>query len=108
MLKKQAKAWNSERAKLPIVMGQIVIDIPQKKNIRYKIDGPNANVILSTLKEVGVPVKNTATKLRKRELEALQDAEDLEIARKRWANFVRSGEKGHTIEELQREIENDA
>lgn len=65
-------------------MGQIVIDIPNRKTRRYVFtDAKLAEELLSALEASAVRVKNNPAKLTREELE---DIEDLRDAKKLWKN----------------------
>ena len=79
-------------------MGQIILDIPQNKTLRYKIDGESATAIVAAIKAVGVQVKTNPEKLTKKQLEALQDRED----GRRAAENMRKAKRYYTIEEAEK------
>lgn len=83
-------------------MGQIVVDIPSKKNRRFALtDEKSVELLLSSLEETAITVKGDPPKLTKKQLDSLRDQQEIERASRSWENYRKSGE-GYTVDQLRK------
>ena len=83
-------------------MGQIVVDIPSKKNRRFALtDEQSVELLLSTLEEKAITVKGNPPKLTKKQLDSLRDRQEIERASQSLENYRKTGE-GYTVDQLRK------
>lgn len=82
-------------------MGQIVIDIPNKKERRYVItDAKQADELLSALDLSAIRVKSNPPKMTRQQIEEIRD---VAAAKRNIAEMRRTG-VSYTVDELRKEL----
>lgn len=82
-------------------MGQIVIDIPSKKERRYLVtDAKKADELLSALELLAIRVKSNPAKMTRQQIEEMRDV----AAAKRNIEEMRRTGVSYTVDELREEL----
>lgn len=82
-------------------MGQIVIDIPNKKERRYVVtDAKQADELLSALDLSAIRVKSNPPKMTRQQIEEMRD---VAAAKRNIAEMRRTG-VSYTVDELRKEL----